>query len=363
MTIAQRILECNSHKQVVDLVDSQAKATLREWKRRLIEGALEHLATKYLGPKWLKIRERKPTPWVCPNCGPRESNQIKRNGHYRRYLIVKEGVIRIRVPQLECLTCGKEIALDALFLPKRKRYWIELDQKITELYLSGVSYRQVKAILDREMEWDCGLMSLWKSFQKMAKKASSSGLGEPLRVLYLDEAYTKVKGKPYWNLLALGEGKSGKRVYLGAVLSPDKSEAAWINLLEALEIPDAGSGLLVIHDGDPAIASALSFILPKAKGRLCAWHKLHNVFLKTKELFPHDRDKVKQAIEVAKERLKTLEPKTTSPLERGIKEYRRRTRPMDGFKSRMGAANFLRIWLVKENARMAKEDWLKAVVN
>lgn len=36
---------------------------------------------------------------------------------------------------------------------------------------------------------------------------------------------------------------------------------------------------------------------------------------------------------------------------------------MDGFKSVMGAANFLRIWLAKENARMAKEDWLKAVVN
>jgi hypothetical protein len=48
---------------------------------------------------------------------------------------------------------------------------------------------------------------------------------------------------------------------------------------------------------------------------------------------------------------------------RRIKEYRRRTRPMDGFKSRAGAINFLRIWLTKENARMEKEDWLKAVVN
>ena len=36
---------------------------------------------------------------------------------------------------------------------------------------------------------------------------------------------------------------------------------------------------------------------------------------------------------------------------------------MDGFKSRSGAINFLRIWLSKENARMAKDDWLKAVVN
>jgi len=50
-------------------------------------------------------------------------------------------------------------------------------------------------------------------------------------------------------------------------------------------------------------------------------------------------------------------------LERGIKEYRRRTGPMDGFKSYMGTANFLGTWLSKENARMAKEDWLEAVVN
>jgi len=363
MTVTQRIVECNSHKQIVDLVDSQAKATLREWKRKLIEEALEHLVTKYHGPKWLKIRERKPTPWVCFKCGPRESNQVKRNGHYHRYLIVKEGVICIKVPQLECLSCGKQIALDALFLPKRKRYWIELDRKITELYLSGVSYRQVKAILGRAMEWDCGLMSLWRRFQKTAKRASSSGLGETLKVLYLDEAYIKVKGKPYWNLLALGEGKSGKRAYLGAVLSPDKTETAWISLLEALEIPEAGKGLLVIHDGDQAIASALSFILPKAQKRLCVWHELHSVFLKTRELFPDDRNKVKEAMQTAKMSLETSSPKTTSPLERGIKEYRRRTRPMDGFKSCGGAANFLRIWLVKENARMAKEDWLKAVVN
>jgi len=54
MTVTQRIIECNTHKQIVDLADSQAKATLREWKRKLIEEALEHLVTKYHGPKWLR---------------------------------------------------------------------------------------------------------------------------------------------------------------------------------------------------------------------------------------------------------------------------------------------------------------------
>lgn len=361
--VAYQLLECNNERQVVDLIDSQAKATLRDWKRKALEEALEALIDKYHGQRWLKIRENKPTPWICLDCGPRSSNQVKRNGHYLRQLIVLEGIILLRVPQIKCLKCGRQIALSSIFLPRRKRYWIELDRRITELYLSGASYRQVKAILDRKIEWDCGLMSLWQRFQKIAKKASSPGLGETLKILYLDEAYTKVKGKPYWSLLALGEGKSGKRAYLGAVLSPDKSEASWISLLEALEIREAGKGLLVIHDGDPAIASSLSFILPKAKNRLCAWHQLHNLFLKAKELYPDDRGKVKEIIEATKIRLETNEPKTTSPLERGIKEYRRRTRPMDGFKSRLGAANFLRIWLAKENARMAKKDWLESVIN
>lgn len=120
---------------------------------------------------------------------------------------------------------------------------------------------------------------------------------------------------------------------------------------------------MAIHDGDQAIASALSFILSKAKSRLCGCHELHNLSLKTRESFPDSRDKIKEVMKEAKLRIESAQPKTTSSLERGIKEYRRRTRPMDGFKSRIGAAKFLRIRLVKENARMAKQDWLEAVVN
>jgi len=72
---------------------------------------------------------------------------------------------------------------------------------------------------------------------------------------------------------------------------------------------------------------------------------------------------VKEMVKAAQGRLSLPGPRTTSPLERGIKEYRRRTRPMDGFGSRAGASNFLRAWMVKENARIAKEDWLSSVVN
>jgi len=40
-------------------------------------------------------------------------------------------------------------------------------------------------------------------------------------------------------------------------------------------------------------------------------------------------------------------PSTTSRMERGIREYRRRTKPMDGFKTDSGAENFNRLWMAK----------------
>ena len=116
---------------------------------------------------------------------------------------------------------------------------------------------------------------------------------------------------PYWSLSALGEGRSGRRAYLGAALPPGKSESSWTNLLKSLEIPDSGRVLVVIHDGDQAITAALSLVLPKAKRRLCAWHELHNIFLKGKELLPNDRERVKQAIQVAKIEFETSKPGRT----------------------------------------------------
>ena len=34
-------------------------------------------------------------------------------------------------------------------MPARKRYWLDLDRELTEAYLSGMSYRQVKAMVEQ----------------------------------------------------------------------------------------------------------------------------------------------------------------------------------------------------------------------
>ena len=55
-------------------------------------------------------------------------------------------------------------------------------------------------------------------------------------------------------------------------------------------------------------------------------------------------------------------PPTNNVCERAFREWRRRTRSMDGFGSWQGARNFATLWMLKENARSAGQDWMEVIM-
>jgi len=82
-------------------------------------------------------------------------------------------------------------------------------------------------------------------------------------------------------------------------------------------------------------------------------------------LFPRDpvgRPQIKKGLEYLRSPGKGV-PSTTSKMERAIREYRRRTRPMDGFKTDSGAENFNHLWMAKEKAKKQGRDWLWEVMS
>lgn len=362
-TVAEEVARSKTLREAVGVVRAWQRQELLGWTQELLQEALERLVEEHLGRRW--HRRRGATPWICLSCGPREAQELKRNGHYRRNLVVLEGVLRLRVPQLRCVSCGRAVALGAPFLPARQRFWGDLEVEIAEAYLSGASYRQVKALVERRMSSSVGLMSLWRRFQEAATGCKGPGLSQPLETLYLDEAYLRVRGKPYWGLLALGETSGGSRQYLGAMITEDRSLDAWQQLLEGLGLPAGGRGLRVLHDGDQAIGGAVSLVLPWAEVRRCVWHELQNLIRQVREAYPGDLGRqlelIRQGVE-AKKASWPPKPRTTSLLERRIKDLRRRIRPMDGFGSLAGARNFIKAWLIKENIRTQGRDWLEAFV-
>jgi len=55
-------------------------------------------------------------------------------------------------------------------------------------------------------------------------------------------------------------------------------------------------------------------------------------------------------------------PRTTSSLEREIKEFRRRYKTMDGFGSSEGAKNFCALWVKLRNCQHQGLDWLEEIM-
>jgi len=75
---------------------------------RCIEEALEAEVAKLLEREWYerrKCRKRRRTRARCKQCGSQDSQDFRRDGHYRRYWDTAWGQLRINVPQVKC-TCG-----------------------------------------------------------------------------------------------------------------------------------------------------------------------------------------------------------------------------------------------------------------
>jgi transposase-like protein len=132
----------------------EARKKALQAKKEIIERLIEAEVEEILPQRYAKKREGKETPLICPNCGVRKANQIRRDGHYRRKLRVAEGVIEdLHIPRIECMDCGRYLKLDFKILdPKRRYLEKDIDEEILRLYLSGASFRKIKTMLEEKLQ-------------------------------------------------------------------------------------------------------------------------------------------------------------------------------------------------------------------
>ena len=223
--------------------------------------------------------------------------------------------------------------------------------------------------------------------------------------------------------LAAQDGERGD--WLAMKVSQSRDEEAWVALLDELwemEVsPDKGVEW-VVCDGDLAIEAGVEIAYPGVKTQRCIWHLLKNAHQVLEKRYPHRKERqeglmgmvrgiitaphyqeamrrfralaredgplarylfprdpvrrpqIKKGIEYLGSPEKGV-PSTTSRMERAIREYRRRTKPIlrtlrvlrtrrvDGFKTDSGAEKFNHLWMVKERARKDGQDWLWEVMS
>lgn len=296
-----------------------------------------------------------------------------RAGSYRRGLETKAGKVELKVPKLRRITFESEI------IERYKRRECSVEEALIEMYLAGVSVRRVEDIT--EVLWgtraSAGLVSkLNKQIYEKIELWRNRKLEGTFPYVYLDGVVMKrtwaEEVRNVSILVAFGVNDGGNREILGAAEGTKEDREGWGAFLKSLKERGLSGVQLFISDKCIGLVEALAEYYPEARWQRCTVHFYRNVFRSV----PHakgaevaamlkaihaqeDREASLQKAALVVEKLKAMKLsaaaktvelgvsetltytefprehwrkiRTNNPMERVIREIRRRTRVVGNF--------------------------------
>jgi transposase-like protein len=296
-----------------------------------------------------------------------------RAGHYQRSLHTKAGQVALKMPKL------RSVPFETAIIDRYRRRESSVEEALIEMYLAGVSVRRVEDIT--EALWGTRVSSgtVSKLNQKIYKKIDAwrdRPLTGSYPYVYLDGICLKRSwGGEVRNvsiLVAIAVADDGFREVIGAAEGAKEDKEGWGGFLRDLKKRGLQGVQLVISDKCLGLVESLAEVFPETDWQRCVVHFYRNVFTmvpkgKVKEVAAmlkaihaqEDRAearakartvikkltqmKLKKASDLVKDGIdETLSYysypaehwrhiKTNNPLERVLREVRRRTRVVGAF--------------------------------
>lgn len=298
-----------------------------------------------------------------------------RNGSYTRSLSTPVGFIPdLRVPRV------RQGGLSSQVVERYQRRTAEVNDRIRDLFLAGVSTRRVGEVLEPLLGYKPSastVSNVLKALDGEVARFHRRSVSDAYCYLLLDGIVLKVKtgvgAKKRLVLCAYGITPEGQRELISFRQAKAESEAQWEAFLRDLyDRGLRGTALrLVTTDGAPGLHQALDTVYPYVPRQRCWAHKLRNVAAKlprkeqesclkeaksiylaitrrqAMDRFLHWEKRwlgiAPKAVACLKDDLEELlnfldcpQPhwrkiRTTNAIERTFREVRRRTRPMSSF--------------------------------
>jgi transposase-like protein len=296
-----------------------------------------------------------------------------RAGHYTRRLQTKAGEVSLNVPKL------RNLPFETAIIERYRRRETSVEEALVEMYLAGVSTRRVEDIT--EALWGTRVSS--STVSEMNKKIYGTIEAWRNRPIEGEHPYVYLDGiwlKRCWGgevrnvavLVAVGVNAEGYREVLGVMEGAKEDKESWAAFLRHLKGRGLRGVLLFISDKCLGLVESLADFFPQAGWQRCAVHFYRNVFTvvpkgKAKEVAAllkaihgqEDQQAARQKAEQVVAKLEALRlPKaaalvregigetlrymgfprehwrnlrTNNPLERLMRELRRRTRVVGCF--------------------------------
>ena len=302
-----------------------------------------------------------------------EDRRDTRAGHYKRKLHTKAGEVTLNVPKL------RQQKFETAIIERYKRRESSVEEALIEMYLAGVSVRRVEDIT--QALWGTrvspGTVSnLNKKIYERIEQWRNRPIEGDFPYVYLDGIVLKrTWADQVANvsvLVAIGVAEDGYRQILGVCEGAKEDKEGWSGFLRHLKERGLSGVRLFISDACLGLIESLHDFYPTARWQRCTVHFYRNVFtvvprgkvkhvammlkaIHASEDLQAARDKAKSVIQKLKEMklpkaAKKVEDsieetltyyyfpsahwrriRTNNPLERILREVRRRTRVVGAF--------------------------------
>ncbi len=202
-----------------------------------------------------------------------------RAGHYRRKLQTQAGEVELKMPKLRRQT------FETAIIERYRRRDISVEEAIVQMYLAGVSVRRVEDVT--EALWGTRVSSgtvskLNQKVYKHIERWRNQPIEGEFPYVFLDGLVLKRSwGGEVKNvsvLAAIGVGTDGFRRILGVVEGHKEDKAGWLDFLKHLKARGLSGVQLIISDACLGLVEALAEVFPDADWQRCAVHFYRNVF-------------------------------------------------------------------------------------
>jgi len=208
-----------------------------------------------------------------------EARQDTRAGHYKRKLHTKAGEVTLNVPKL------RQQKFETAIIERYRRRESSVEEAMIEMYLAGVSVRRVEDIT--QALWGTrvspGTVSnLNKKIYERIEQWRNRPIEGSFPYVYLDGIVLKrtwaEQVRNISVLVAIGVDAEGYRKVLGVREGTKEDKAGWSGFLRHLKKRGLKNVELVISDACLGLAESIGDFYPKAKWQRCIVHFYRNVF-------------------------------------------------------------------------------------
>jgi transposase-like protein len=302
-----------------------------------------------------------------------EDRKGQRSGSYNRDFETKSGKVKLKIPKL------KGVQFETQIIERYKRRESSVEESLIEMYLAGVSVRRIEDITEALWGSKVSPSTISNLNQKVYSQIDewrNRKLECEFPYIYLDGIYLKKSwGGEVRNvsiLIAIGVNSEGYREVIGSMEGLKEDKESWAAFLRHLKERGLRGVKLVISDKSLGLVESLPDFFNDSKWQRCTVHFYRNIFSKVpnnqlKEVVAmlkaihaqEDKIAAMKKSEDVIEKLKNMKLfkaseivergihetlsymdfprthwtriRTNNPLERIMKEIRRRTRVVGSF--------------------------------